>query len=318
MKILITGAGGWLGSELTEQLLAQGNEVRALNLGNSDKLDKLKLEYNNKLEIINANITEVNILDKEISRVDEVYHLAAKVHFIPTSESEKEEFYDINTNASNKIFDLCVKHKIKRVIFYSTVSVYEESNKIISIDSNKNPNTPYGDSKLKAEEYGLKLYNEKGLPITIIQPVTVYGGEDVGNFKKLEKLINKGISIVFGNGENKKTIIYYKDLITMTINIARDKSQIGKRVICGTENISINNINKVLIRNSKKKILNVRINKSFSNIIVAISKCTPLGIMKKTARRINVLMMNNTYDISKSKEYLDSYTTFNNYYKGVE
>jgi len=318
MKILITGAGGWLGSELTEQLLVRGNEVRALNLGNSDKLDKLKLEYNSKLEIINANITEVNILEEEISGVDEVYHLAAKVHFIPTSESEREEFYDINTKASKNIFDLCVKHKVKRVIFYSTVSIYEESNDVISINCNKNPNTAYGDSKLKAEEYGLKLYNEKSLPITIIQPVTVYGGADVGNFKKLENLINKGISVIFGNGENKKTIIYYKDLIAMTINVAKDKNQIGKRVICGTENISINDINKVLCKNTKKRIVNIRINRYLSNTIIAISKCIPVGIVKKTTRRIRVLMMNNTYDIDKSKEYLDSYTTFNDYHKGVE
>ena len=106
-----------------------------------------------------------------------------------------------------------------------------------------------------AEEIGLNLFREKGLPITIIEPVTVYGGEDVGNFEKLKSLINKGIVARFGDGNNKKTIIYYKDLINMTINIANDKNAIGKVIICGTESISLNNIIDILKNSSDKKVI---------------------------------------------------------------
>ena len=62
MKILVTGAGGWLGSELTERLLEQGNDVRALVLFTSNKLKKLKDEYLNNLEIIEGDICDNEIL----------------------------------------------------------------------------------------------------------------------------------------------------------------------------------------------------------------------------------------------------------------
>ena len=76
---------------------------------------------------------------------------------------------------------------------------------MINENSNKNPITVYGKSKLEAEKIANKLYEEQKLPITIIEPVTVYGNGDVGNFKKLENLIQKGLCVRFGNGKNKKT-----------------------------------------------------------------------------------------------------------------
>lgn len=314
MKILITGAGGWLGSELTKALLEEGNYVKALNLGVSKSLEELKGIYNDNLEIIEGNITDLEILKKSMIGVNQVYHLAAKVHYIPTSEEEIKEFFDINTGATESIFNLAIENNVERVIFYSTVSVYEESNKIIDINSNKIPKIPYGKSKLMAEDIGLTMFKEKGLPITIIEPVTVYGGADVGNFKKLEKLIKKGVSVIFGDGENKKTVIYYKDLIKMTINIAKDKNAIGKVIICGTENISVNDINCSLINRANRKVFKVRVNKGISNCGIKICLMLKLSIFKKIARQITVLMNDNMYEIEECKKYIEEYTTFNKYF----
>lgn len=314
MKILITGAGGWLGSELTKRNLEEGNYVKALSLGKSESLEGLKEQYKDQLEIVNANITDKEALRDAMIDINCVYHLAAKVHYIPTSEVEIKEFFDINTGATEEIFKLAIKNNIQRVIFYSSVSVYEESSKKIDINSTKNPITPYGKSKLMAEDIGLKVYEEAGLPLTIIEPVTVYGGNDVGNFKKLESLISKGVSIIFGDGKNKKTVIYYKDLIQMTMNIAKDESAIGKVIICGTENISIKDINESLINKVGKSVLKIKINRYISEFIRSLCNLLKISIFKKISRQIKVLMNDNIYEIEECKKYLDTYTTFGDYF----
>ena len=309
--ILVTGAGGWLGTELVDQLIQKGECIRALNNVETEKLKLLKKKYPSKLEIIVGDICDINIIKKSLEGIDIVYHLAAKVHFTPTNKKEEEEFYKVNTEATKNIFEQSIEHNVKRVIFFSTVSVYKNNDSIISIDSLKEPETIYGKSKLAAEAIGLQLYKEKKLPITIIEPVTVYGEGDVGNFKKLENLINKGICIRFGDGKNNKTVIYYKDLIKMVINIAKDIETIGKTFICGTECLTINEINRILIKQSKKAILKIKIPKFITNILVNICCFSKLKIIK---RKIKALTQNNEFNIESSIKYIDEYTKFEEYY----
>lgn len=315
MKILITGAGGWLGSELTERLLEQGNTIRAFVLFSSKKLDELKMKYNDLLEIIEGDICNKDDVNKCLEDVEEVYHLAAKVHSLPKSKEEEQQFFKINTEATEQLFELCLRHKIKRVIFYSSVSVYGDSEEIIDVNSPKNPVTAYAKSKLMAEEIGLRLFKEKGLPITIIEPVTVYGGDDVGNFEKLKNLVNKGFVPRFGDGENKKTVIYYKDLISMTIKIAKDSSTLGQVVICGSESISYNYIINVLSKNSSKKVIVLKLNNRFTKFIVNTCSFIKFSITKKIGRQVKVLASNNEYSISDSIKYLNNFTSFKKYYK---
>lgn len=314
MKILITGAGGWLGSELTERLLEQGNSIRAFVLFSSKKLDELKIKYNNLLEIVEGDICSRESVNEALNGIEQVYHLAAKVHSLPKNKEEEEQFFKINTEASETLFELCLEHKVKRVIFYSSVSVYGESEEIVDVNSPKNPVTAYAKSKLIAEEIGLRLFKEKGLPITIIEPVTVYGGDDVGNFEKLKKLVNKGFAPRFGNGENKKTIIYYKDLISMTIEIAKDMDTLGKVIICGTESISYNNIIDILSKDLSKRVTVLKINNKFTRFIVESCNLLNLGITKKIGRQIIVLGSNNEYKINQVNNYIDEFTRFSQYY----
>lgn len=315
MKILITGAGGWLGSELTERLLEEGNSIRAFVLFSSKKLNELKNKYSDLLEIVEGDICNKNDVNKCLENIEVVYHLAAKVHSLPKNKSDEEQFFKINTEATEQLFELCLENKVKRVIFYSSVSVYGESEEIIDVNSTKNPVTAYAKSKLLAEKIGLKLFNEKGLPITIIEPVTVYGGDDVGNFEKLKNLVNKGLVPRFGDGENKKTVIYYKDLITMTIEIAKDINTLGKVIICGSESISYNHIINVLSKSSSKKVRVLKLNNRFTKFIVITCSFIKFSITKKIARQVTVLAANNEYGISSSSKYLNGFTSFKKYYK---
>lgn len=309
MKILITGAGGWLGSELTKQLLERGENVRAFVLKESEKLKSLKKQYNENLEIIIGDICKESDISKAIKGTNKVFHLAAKVHCQCKNQKDINEFYKVNTEASKIVFEKCLEEKVERVIFYSSVSVYGDSEEVITINSKKNPNTPYAKSKLLAEKIGIDLYKKLGLPLTIIQPVTVYGGDDIGNFEKMKSFSKKGFLPRFGDGLNKKTVIYFKDLIKMTINISTNDNLIGETIICGNETITLNNIIETFNKNGTIKI--IKINSFFSDAIIKIFSFKSISPFNKIARQIYVLKSNNEI---KSNYRCEEYTKFNEYY----
>lgn len=312
MKALITGAGGWLGSELTKQLLEKNYKIKALVLESSKNLDELKQMYPKNLDIIIGNICLERDIKNAIKGSDIVFHLAAKVHCQPKNKKDIDDFYKINTNASEIIFNECLNEKVKRVIFYSSVSVYGESKEVINVRSRRDPITAYAKSKQKAEEIAIKLYQEKGLPITVIQPVTVYGGDDVGNFEKMKLFAEKGFLPRFGDGENKKTIIYFKDLIEATINISEDENSIGKTIICGTENISLNKIIETFKKSSRKKVKVIKFGNSTSEFISKVLSIKLLKPLNKIGRQIYVLKSNNEFEINK--KILKSMVSFEIYY----
>ena len=305
--ILVTGAGGWLGLELVTQLLEMGEKVRAFDFRKNNKLDKLQDLYKQQLEIVIGDICNKDSIDNSLCGINTVYHLAGKVHVIPTNKDEVDNFFKINTYATQQLFELCLEHNVEKVIFFSSVSVYEESNFKMNVSSNKIPSTIYGKSKLEAEKIANELYLEKKLPVIIIEPATVYGEGDIGNFKKLENLINKGICVYFGNGKNKKTVIYYKDLIRMVIEISKNNDNLGKTKICATEVLSINDINDILIKKSKKNVIKLHIPLFLAKCIIFICSVCKL---KKIKRKITALIQNTEFEIEK---ILSKYTSFKEY-----
>lgn len=302
---LITGAGGWLGSELTQNLLQSGYSVKALDIVETDALKKLKHKFPETLQIVIGNLSELSKWEQELSGVDYLYHLAAKVHAKPKDQADIDAFYHINRDCTKQLFDAALTYGVGKTIFISTVAVYgKHGNDVISIDTSRNPETPYGISKHEAELYGQQLVKTKDFNLTIIQPVTVYGGRDTGNFRKLYRLAQKGLAVQFGNGQNKKTVIYYKDLINMMQTIGEDKETTGNTYICGTEVISFEQIAKKYKQTTKA----IRLIVPAPVAKLAISVGSKLG--QKTiniAENIQTLMIDNIYQTNFK---IDGYTKF--------
>lgn len=182
MKILITGANGSLGYHLVEKL-KDNNELYLLDL-NFDRLNHLE-------EQDNIHFLNTNILDKEQIlnldfELDIIIHLAAKVHTKAKTEAEKDDFFQINTEATKYLYQLALKKDISHFIFISTISLYGKE--FIEVKENSNlyyEGNPYAESKYLAEKAGLDLYSNKALPLTILRLATLYGKYDRGNYKKL-------------------------------------------------------------------------------------------------------------------------------------
>lgn len=304
--ILITGANGWIGIELTSRVLKEGERVRAFCHKEDEKIIKLKRIYGEKLEIIYGDIQDINEYEVLLEGIDTVYHLAAKIKKNADSPEEENEIYNINVNASKILFERCIQYHVKKIIFVSTVAVYKTSKKLIDIYSKKEPTTIYGKTKLEAEQIGLELYRTQGLPIIIIEPSTVYGDNSQGSVGKMIERANRGNCIRIGKGNAKKTIIHIQDLISLMLAIAKDSNNIGKTIICGSETLTINQFNKILKENSKNKVRIICI----PNVLAKIIKALPFNNRIKVT--INQLTQNYEY---KSEYLLNNAITFEDYVK---
>ena len=302
----VTGAGGWIGLELVESLLKDNYRVKALVRRDNNQLLELSKKFQQNLTIIKGDMIYINRWKDELEKIDYLFHLAAKVHSKPKNKEEINEFYLINRDCTKKLFNIALEKKIKNVVFISTVAVYgSRTNTIISENTKRNPITPYTISKNEAEKYGIELYEEYNFPITIIQPVTVYGGKDRGNFKKLYDLANKGIIMKFGKGNNKKTIIHYTDLVKIIRNISESGTVHGKTFICGTESISYNKIINKIKLDSKAKFI-IGIPESISNLAIGILRATRINRLSNIATNVEILMHDNIYDYKDIRKYINN------------
>lgn len=149
MKILITGAGGYIGSFMVKRLLERGDEVIAvdnLERGRRGVIDR-------RAEFIQGDVGDSKLLNNVFSEnsIDSVIHFAG---LISMSESMKkpEIYFENNTFASLKLIDVAVKNKVKKFIFSSTAGVYGNPQEVpIPEDHPTNPTNPYGESKLMFE-----------------------------------------------------------------------------------------------------------------------------------------------------------------------
>ena len=220
--ILITGANGCIGTHLVKRLVNTDNLKDIPKTGN---ISFLNLDITNSKELL------------QLENIDIIIHLAAKVHEKAQSEKEKEEFYLVNTKATENLYKLGLKNNIDHFIFSSTIAVYgSETKSKVSETSEINPKTAYAKSKYQAEKVGLGLYQHYDFPITTLRLATVYGEFDRGNYKSLIDFSKKGIVPFIGGGDAHKAVVYVKDVVNLIIKIIKNNKTYGETYIVAEDN----------------------------------------------------------------------------------
>jgi len=206
-KILITGANGMIGSAIVQEFISEYELI--LVDPYTDRID----QYKDKATLITKNLTEVSEWQNMLDGVYCVVHLAAAVHWVPKTMAEEQQFIQTNAEGTRILYDACEKHGVERFLFFSTNDVYEATDKHITEETTVNPKDVYGKSKLLAEKYLLKGLKTSKTAVCIFRPASVYGENDKGSMKSLIAFCRKGIVPMIGKGENKKAILYLKDII---------------------------------------------------------------------------------------------------------
>lgn len=201
---LITGANGFIGSNIAKQFIRLDKKIAVL-VRNKD----LNPVLNNKnVKIIFGDLDDIESLKKATKGINTIYHVAG---YVGGAQPKKELFESVNVKGTENLLVAAKENDVKNVVVLSSVTVYGET-KNANEDSLLNPNTDYGKSKLEQEKVCEKYHKENGIRFAIIRASQVYGTGDTRTFLNIVKAIKKGKFLIIGNGNNRVNFLYVDDL----------------------------------------------------------------------------------------------------------
>lgn len=226
MKILVTGAAGFIGSHVCEHFIGLGHSVIGLDNFDTFYSKKIKqlnlsgLSKNKEFVFFDADIRNAEILNKIFAsnKIDSVIHLAAKAGVRPSIDSIAE-YYDVNVNGTVCLLESMRLYKVKRLIFASSSSVYGNNPKVPFSESDfvDNPISPYASAK-KSGELLCHVYSHLyGFDITCLRFFTVFGPRQRPDLAihKFTRLIDYGDPIPFyGDGSTARDYTYISDILS--------------------------------------------------------------------------------------------------------
>ena len=246
MQIIITGASGFVGQNLSKYLESNNYTIQSLSLRSEDW--KCKIESN----------------------AQAIIHLAGKAHDTGNT-SIPSEYFKVNTDLTKELFDVFLNSGTKDFIFFSSVkAVADTVDTVLTEDVKPEAKTPYGQSKLKGEEYILSKKIPEGKRFFIIRPCMIHGPGNKGNLNLLYKIVSKGIPYPLAAFENKRSFLNIDNLNFLVKEIINNKEiASGVYNFADDESLSTNDLVKIISRAAGKKSKLWKIPKQ---IIIAISR----------------------------------------------
>ncbi len=237
-KVLVTGADGFIGSHLTELLLEEGYEVRALSVYNSFNywgwLDDIK---HPRLEVVSGDVRDAAFCRHITQGCDTVFHLAALIA-IPYSYVAPESYVDTNIKGTLNMCQAALDHNVRRLIVTSTSEVYGTA-RYVPIDENhpRQPQSPYSATKIGADAIAKSFYNAFNLPVTIARPFNTYGPRQSARAiipTIITQIANGVLEIKVGDLSPTRDFNFVKDTCRGFLAIARAEGVEGEEINIAT------------------------------------------------------------------------------------
>ncbi|CRQ88905.1 NAD-dependent 4,6-dehydratase LegB [Pseudomonas aeruginosa] len=238
-KVLVTGADGFIGSHLTELLVGEGYEVKALSQYNSfnywgwlEDVACLK-----EIEVLNGDVRDPHYCKKITKDVDVVFHLAALIA-IPYSYVAPDSYLETNVKGVINICQAALENGVQRVVHTSTSEVYGTA-QYVPIDEKHplQPQSPYSASKIAADAMAMSFFNAFDLPVTIARPFNTYGPRQSARavIPTIIAQFAKGMKqIKLGDVFPTRDFNYVIDTCRGFLELARCEKAIGETVNIGS------------------------------------------------------------------------------------
>ncbi len=255
LKILVTGADGFIGSHLVEELVKDGAQVRAFVCYNSLNtwgwLDNLPFGIRSQFEVISGDIRDPSSVIEAMRGVDMVFHLAALIA-IPFSYRAPQAYIETNINGTLNILQACNTLKTQRILITSTSEVYGTA-RYVPIDESHplQGQSPYSATKIGADRLAESFYRSFGTPVTIVRPFNTFGPRQSARAiipTIVTQLLAGNTKICLGSLTPTRDLVFVKDTVEGFIKIAENEKTIGEEINIATqEEISVGNLAQHLI-----------------------------------------------------------------------
>lgn len=253
-KILVTGAGGFIGSHLTERLVELGAEVTALvhynSFNNWGWIDTFDKKIKDNINVVAGDIREYDNVKRIVKGQDVVFHLAALIA-IPYSYLSPMAYVRTNVEGTTNILEACREYGIEKIIHTSTSETYGTA-QYVPIDE-KHPlqgQSPYSASKIAADKMAESYYRSFNVPVATIRPFNTYGPRQSARAvipTIITQILAGKTEIKLGSLTPTRDFNYVKDTVEAFIKVAESENTVGEVVNAGSNyEISIGDlVNKI-------------------------------------------------------------------------
>lgn len=281
MKILITGIHGFVGSNLVASL-KQHHILYGLDIVSPIK------------EGVERTFSWKDLETESIPEVDAIIHLAGKAHDTK-NQAKAQVYFDINTGLTQKIYDYFLQSSAQKFIFFSSVKAAADTvpGDVLTEDIVPSPIGPYGESKIKAEEYILeneerRTKNEECSKkrVFILRPCMIHGPGNKGNLNLLYGVVSKGIPWPLGAFENKRTFTSIDNLCFVIEGMLTKELKSGIYHMADDEALSTNELIKVMCEAMGRNARIWRINRGLVETMATIGTWLHLPLNKERLRKL--------------------------------
>lgn len=248
MKILITGAGGFIGSHVVELCVHLGFDVRVFVRYNSKNnwgwLEKSPVKKN--IEVVSGDIRDYDSVESALEECSAVFHLAALIG-IPYSYVSPQAYIQTNIVGTYNVLQASLKHKLQNVILTSTSETYGTA-QYVPINE-LHPlvgQSPYSATKIAADQLGVSYFKSFGLPVKIVRPFNTYGPRQSARAvipTIITQVLNGSRNIKLGNTNPTRDLTFVKDTAMGFVEILKSQSLFGEVTNVGmNDEISVGNL----------------------------------------------------------------------------
>ena len=240
-SILVTGADGFIGSHLTEELVRQGHSVRAFVYYNSFSswgwLDRCSPEVKGKFEVFSGDIRDPHGVREAMKGCEAVIHLAALIA-IPFSYHSPDTYVDTNIKGTLNVLQAAREIGVKRVIHTSTSEVYGTAQFVpITEDHPLQGQSPYSATKIAADQLAFSFYSSFDLPVVILRPFNTYGPRQSARAvipTIITQIANGQKEIKLGAISPTRDFNYVKDTVDGFVATLNSKNGLGEVINLGS------------------------------------------------------------------------------------